>query len=415
MVSLNLYKTFFLSHERLLKDNSILYYTTHRKAKLLDEGKLIHIQLLFLTIYTLKRILILVLKRKNELTLKFNKFSKFIIYYSNDKYLNYAKCLNNIELLSDASHYNKDDSGFSFPQNIYYLLNKSVKLLLCCLKLSSWMFQRNKFFKKTSFVEIIHAFRTLETLLDFELVNDNNDKSIILLALTNDVVASALHHYSNVRVISFFFEYLHTNAIEFKNYNLSLDLFSINRLQYINSKRIGAIPSKFLSVDITIRSRFLYIIDTCDIEDILYNDYRKKMLQSLYQNLYLRQINCVHVIHPGLSRSEYLETLRVIPNEVKVVRGLAELDVISPESLVIGFHSSALLSFVYLKVKVLVFKPLENAYFEDQFEIIPDEIVNFNIMNEFVDHDYKQDKTFDSFSFFDFTELKSHLVYLKEN
>jgi hypothetical protein len=395
-----------VENKDILSDNSILFQSSHRESQYLFKSRNILFQLIFLFVYFSKLSMRLFFLKSNILWLNQTSNSNYIVYHLNYKYSYFANILSDLKILNIPKLFNSKFPKSTYKQLFIHKFVRFFQFIFTFFWIVKSLFQRRKRFKYCNYYDIIHCFQSLQTLIYFEWSLRNNT-NYTLLALNSDSVTSAIHHYSNIRVISVYCEFLNNNAQEFYNYNVSEKVISFNNLFYVNPIKIGAIPPKLLKYSSSQKFN-LYILDTCDVNDALYNEHRRKTLQELYSNSDLLNYNCNHIFHPGISKNEYAQTLKILPNAINIFHGLSEISDIPKNSLVIGFHSTSLLAFAFLKCKVFTFPNLDSLYFDNYFQNIPFDLSNFKV-HSLIDYNIDPNAVFESLNFFDFKEFIQYL------
>jgi hypothetical protein len=402
-------KRHIIENRYILSDNNILFNSTHLKKTFFYKKRNILSQFIFLTGYFVKVSYRVFFRNSHLLWLKNTCDSRFIIYSLNNKYSQYFNSLKNINILKDSIEFNVGITKVTFKEVIIDKLVRFYHFILTYFIIGGALLKRRVYFKYCNFEEIIHIFQSIQCLLHFKW-NLKCNQDYILLALNSDSFASALHNYSDVRVISLFFEYLNNNEVALLNDNNWCEkIGSINNLHISNKIKIGAIPPKLIKFKTSSLNNNLYVVDTCDVEDFEYNKFRINILSNLYNNKDLVNYNIHHIFHPGISNKEYFNTLSILPLNTKIKFGLNEIIDIPSNSLAIGFHSTALFSFAYIKCKVYVFPKFNGFIFDDFFKSTPNDLINFKFDTLFNDQNYDPEEISEKLMFNKFDQLISFL------
>lgn len=405
-VNLNKLRNHIAKNKDILSDNNILFKSTHKRVPFFSKNRKISSQLVFLFIYFSKISIKLVYSNKN-IWLNQSSDSNFIIYYQNYKYSNFANTLSALRVLNNSSILSYKILTSTIKN---CLIHKSVRFcqyIYILFWIVKSLTQRSKRFQYCSYGDIIHCFRSLEALLYLKW-RVNNNINYTLVALNSDSITSAIHHYSNIRVVNVYCEYFNNNIEEFKNYNCSEKVVSFSNIEYDDFLKIGAIPPLQLTTSPSSSKLNIYIVDTCDIENVQYNEYRRNILQKWYSSSDLLNYDCNHVFHPGLSRDEYSQTLEILPKNVKIIHGLSKIQSVPQNALIIGFQSTALLAFAFIRCKVFTFSYIDNFIFDNQFKNIPCDLSSFNVQSLLQD-DNDPNVVYDNLNFYDFTEFIEYL------
>jgi hypothetical protein len=377
-INYNKFKAHIIENKYILSDNNILFKSSHKLNIIFYKNRFILPQLLFLTVYFSYLTIKILLRSNNILWLKKKSDSKLIVYWLNNKYMHFADVIINNISLNEPIKFSTQLPMLTVKQRLFQKLVRFSQFIYTFCFSFICLIKRQNNFKSCNYYDIIHLFNSFQYLLHFKW-NLNNSKNYTLLALNSDSATSAIHNYSDIRVISIFCEYIHTKSTEFNNCNWSEKLTSFVDLDKTDSIKIGAISPKLMNLKEPTLKYNIYIVDTCDIQSAVYNEQRIKTLSILYNNLDLFRYNCYHIFHPGISSNEKSKTLNLLPDNIKIFNGLEGIESIPKNSIVLGFHSTALFAFASLKIKVYVFNSLDGLVFEKYFESVPQDLCNLDL------------------------------------